>query len=158
VEIVGDYREFFETTVMGTSRLIQAAREAGVRRFVYVSSCGVYHPRLMSEGPISERTPTPEPPSWFVYGRAKLAAEDTVRREGAAPMEWVIVRPGYLYGPRNRAMHRYLRPFITSGPLMLIGDGNNDMAMLYVSDAARAIAAAGKTANAAGQTLIAAGN
>src|SRR5215470_10007957 len=74
VEIIGDYRDFHETTVKGTERLVEAARDAGVRRFVYVSSCGVYHPRLLSGGGVNEETPTPEPPSWFVYGRAKLAA------------------------------------------------------------------------------------
>ncbi len=158
VEIIGDYADFHETTVLGTQRLIAAAGHVGVPRFVYVSSCGVYHPKLMTERPITERTPTPPPPKWFVYGRAKLAAEEAVRRDVAPPMEWVVVRLGYLYGPRNRAMHRYLRPFITGGQVMLIGDGSNEMAMLYVGDAARALAAAGRTPAAAGQTLIAAGN
>lgn len=158
VEIVGDYREFHETTVMGTERLVQAARDAGVRRFVYVSSCGVYHPKLMSSGIISETTPTPTPPKWFVYGRTKLAAEEVVRELVAPPMDWVIIRLGYLYGPRNRALHRYFRPFFTTGPIMLIGNGENEMTMLYVQDAAHAVALAGRSKEAAGRTLIAAGN
>jgi len=158
VEIIGNYADFHETTVLGTQRLIEAARLVGVPRFVYVSSCGVYHPKLMTDRPITEQTPTPPPPKWFVYGRAKLAAEEAVRRDVTPPMEWVVVRLGYLYGPRNRAMHRYLRPFITGGQVMLIGDGSNEMAMLYVGDAARALVAAGRTPAAAGQTLIAAGN
>ncbi len=158
VEILGDFREFHETTVMGTERLVQAAREAGVRRFVYVSSCGVYHPKLMSSGVINESTPSPPPPKWFVYGRTKLAAEEVVRKNVATPMEWVIIRLGYLYGPRNRALHRYFRPFFTAGPIMLIGSGNNEMTMLYVHDAARAVALAGRSNEAVGRTLIAAGN
>jgi len=158
VEILGDFREFHETTVMGTERLIQAAQDAGVRRFVYVSSCGVYHPKLMSAGVINESTPSPPPPKWFVYGRTKLAAEEVVRRKVSAPMEWVIIRLGYLYGPRNRALHRYFRPFFTAGPIMLLGDGNNQMTMLYVEDAARAIALAGRSKDAVARTLIAAGS
>ncbi len=158
VEIVGDYEDFHRTTVLGTTRLIQAAAEMGVRRFVYVSSCGVFHPKLLGNGPLNERTPTPEPPKWFVYARSKLAAERAVRELVRPPMEWVIVRLAYLYGPRNRAFHRYLRPHVRRGVFMLLGDGSNEMAMLYVGDAARAVAAAGQCAEAAGQTLIAAGN
>jgi len=158
VEIVGDYEDFRRTTVMGTTRLIEAASEAGVRRFVYVSSCGVFHPKLLGNGVLNEQTPTPEPPKWFVYARSKLAAEAAVRERVRPPMEWVIVRLAYLYGPRNRAFHRYLLPHVRRGMFMLIGDGSNEMAMLYVGDAARAVAAAGRSAEAAGQTLIAAGN
>ncbi len=157
VEIVGNYRDFHETTVAGTQRLVDAAIAAGVRRFVYVSSCGVYHPRLLTAGVIYEDTPTPPPPRWFLYGRTKLAAEDVVRGCVRPPAEWVVVRLGYIYGPRNRTMHRYLRPLLTRYPLMLIGDGENEMAMLYVADAARAIVAAGRTPAAGGRTLIAAG-
>src|SRR5438552_34089 len=72
VEIVGTEEEFHRTTVVGTGRLVQAGNKAGVKRFVYVSSCGVYHPALMAAGHIiDESTPTPEPPGWFTYGRAK---------------------------------------------------------------------------------------
>lgn len=158
VEIVGEYREFHETTVAGTERLVAAAMRCGVRRFVYVSSCGVYHPRLLKEGTISEATQTPEPPSWFKYGRAKLAAENVVRRQIVPPSEWTIIRLGYLYGPRNRAMDRYLRPLLSRQSMRLLGRGDNELAMLYVTDAARAIVAAGRTPAAAGQTLIAVGS
>jgi nucleoside-diphosphate-sugar epimerase len=157
VDIVGGYASFHRTTVTGTARLIAAARRAGVRRFVYISSCGVYHPRLLHHGVIDENTPTPPPPRWFAYGRAKLEAEHVVRRDVQPPAEWVIVRLGYLYGPRNRAMHLYVRPLMTTYPVMFIGRGDNDMAMLYVTDAVRAIVAAGRTPDAAGRTLIAAG-
>lgn len=158
VEIVGDYEDFHQTTVMGTTRILQAAQEAGVRRFVYVSSCGVFHPKLLGNGALNEQSPTPEPPKWFVYARSKLAAERVVREQAQQPMEWVIVRLAYLYGPRNRAFHRYIRPHVRSTLFTLIGNGGNEMAMLYVGDAARAVAAAGLTPEAAGKTLIAAGD
>ncbi|MFO0971905.1 MAG: NAD-dependent epimerase/dehydratase family protein [Phycisphaerae bacterium] len=158
VEIVGDQRDFYETTVAGTQRLVSAALEAGVRRFVYISSCGVYHPKLLDAGRvITEHTPTPVPPRWFVYGRTKLAAEQVVRTQVVAPTEWVIVRLTYIFGPRNRTMHRYLRPFMTSPMLRVVGAGDNEMAMLYVTDAARCVVAAGRSPRAAGQSLIAAG-
>ncbi|MCK6455178.1 MAG: NAD-dependent epimerase/dehydratase family protein [Phycisphaerae bacterium] len=157
VDIVGGYKEFYETTVAGTERLIDAANTARVPRFVYVSSCGIYHPKLLRTGVINEDTPTPPPPSWFVYGRTKLAAENAVRRGIRPEPRWTIVRLGYVYGPRNRVMHRYLRPLMTRQPLMLVGDGNNEMAMVYVTDAVRAIVAAGHSSEAAGRALIVVG-
>jgi len=155
VEIVGTQEQFHRTTVLGTERLLRAAGEAGVRRFVHVSSCGVYHPRLLAAGQvINEETPSPEPPGWFVYGRAKYRAEQAVMRECASQMDWVIVRLGYLYGPRNRTMKTYLEPILRDKMMRLIGDGQNEMAMVYVVDAARAIALAGSRPEAARRVLI----
>ncbi len=154
VEIVGTEEEFQRTTVAGTEHLLRAANDAGVKRFVYVSSCGVYHPDLMANGQvINESTPTPEPPRWFTYGRAKLRAEGVVRQQCRG--EWVIVRLGYLYGPRNRTMKTYLEPVMRGGIMTLVGSGENEMAMVYVEDAARAIALAGRVSEAAGHILIA---
>jgi 2-alkyl-3-oxoalkanoate reductase len=159
VEIVGDEEDFHRTTVAGTARLVAAAREKQVRRFVQVSSCGVYSPALLASGQvINETTPTDEPPSWFVYGRSKYHAERVVREKAGPDMEWVIIRLGYLYGPRNRTMHTYLAPVMTDSIMMLIGDGTNEMALVYVEDAVRAIVLAGRCPAAAGQTLIAGGN
>lgn len=159
VEIVGSQRDFDRITVGGTESLLRAARAEGVKRFVYISSCGVYHPRILASGQeIDETTPSPEPPRWFVYGRAKYRAEGLLRQFEAENMDWVIVRLGYLYGPRNQTMRRYLESLFRMKVRVFIGDGSNEMAMLYVEDAARAVALAGRCPDAAGKILIAGGN
>lgn len=158
VDLVGSDADFHRTTVAGTQALVQSARDAAVRRFVYVSSCGVYHPDMLREGIIREDTPVREPPPWFRYGRAKLAAEQLVRERLTPPAEWVVLRLGYLYGPRNRAMKQYLYPLLASGKMSIIGRGDNEMAMVHVRDAVRAIVLAGRAPQAAGRVLIAAGN
>ena len=158
VEIVGSEADFHRTTVAGTARLLQAAGEKKVRRFVYVSSCGVYPPSMLATGKeITEATPVAEPPPWFPYGRAKYHAERIVREKTGPGMEWVIIRLGYLYGPGNRTMNTYLEPVMRDKIMMIIGDGSNEMAFVYVEDAVRAIVLAGRCPGAAGQTLIAAG-
>lgn len=158
VEFIGSWNEFQRTTIDGTQRLVNAAKKNGVRRFVFVSSCGVFHPNVMAEGQvINEFTESPDPPDWFPYARAKLAAERIVR-EIAPPMEWTIIRLGYLYGPRNRTMKTYLEPVMKGGIMTLLGDGSNPMALVYVGDAARAILLSGTTPEAAGKLLIAGGN
>jgi len=159
VEIVGSESDFMRTTVDGTRRLTEAATAAQVKRFVYVSSCGVYHPKLLSSGiVINEATPTPEPPRWFMYGRTKLMAEEVVRTSMPASIEWTIIRLGYLYGPRNKTMHTYLEPVFREGIARIIGGGDNEMAMVYVLDAVKAIALSGTRPAAKNQILIAGGD
>lgn len=159
VEIVGSEADFHRTTVAGTARLLQAAAEKKVRRLVYLSSCGVYPPSLLATGlEITETTPVMEPPPWFPYGRAKYHAERIVREKAGPDLERVILRLGYLYGPGNRTMHTYLAPIMRDPIMMIIGDGSNEMAFVYVEDAVRAVALAGRCPEAAGKTLIVAGN
>ena len=159
VDLVGTRDQFHQTTVAGTERLVAAAVQNGVGRFVQLSSCGIYHPAIFATGrAIDEFTPTPMPPKWFPYGRAKLTAEQVVR-EGCPPhTEWVVVRLGYLYGPRNRAMHTYVEPAMRDRSMMIVGDGHNPLAMIYVEDAVRAVVSAGNRPEAAGKILIAGGN
>ena len=84
---------FRAVTVEGPGRLVRAAREAGVSRFLFLSSIKVH-----GEG--SERPchpadpPAPEDP----YGQSKLEGELRLRQE-AGEMEWVVVRPPLVYGP-----------------------------------------------------------
>lgn len=159
VEIVGTEDEFQRTTVDGTRRLLQAAIANNVGRFVHISSCGVYHPKLLASGQtVDEFTPTPPPPKWFPYGRAKLRAEEAVRQECPASMEWVIVRLGYLYGPRNRTMKTHVEPAMRDSTMSILGKGDNVMAFTYVTDVTRAIALAGRAPAAARQILIAVGD
>jgi 2-alkyl-3-oxoalkanoate reductase len=158
VDLAGSEADFHRTTVAGTARILQAAVEKDVRRFVQVSSCGVFPPSVMAAGDvIDETTPVPEPPSWFPYGRAKYHAERIVREKAGPNLEWVIIRLGYVYGPGNRTMHTHLEPVMRRKIMRIIGDGTNELAFVYVKDAVRAIVAAGRCPQAAGQTLIAVG-
>ncbi len=158
VEFMGKEEEFHRTTIAGTQRMVAGARQAGVRRFVQVSSCGVYHPDLLATGVINEFTESPEPPKWFTYARAKYRAEGILREECGERMEWVIIRLGYLYGSRNRVMKEYLEPVITRGMMAIVGDGSNELAMVDVRDVVEAIALAGTCTEAAGKMLIAGPN
>lgn len=158
VDMIGSEADFRRTTIDGTRDLLKAAAASGVRRFVHVSSCGAYHPKLYTTGvPINEATPMREPPRWFMYGRAKYRAERVVMEECPDAMEWVIVRLGYVFGPRNRTLREYVEPAMRDPMMSILGNGRNPMAMVYVDDVARAIAAAGAVPAAAGRALIAAG-
>lgn len=79
----------FETgNVLGTLNLVNAAKAAGVKRFVFVSSLAAREPELS------------------VYGGSKARAEKIVRASG---LDWTIVRPPAVYGPRDRDMLELFR-------------------------------------------------
>jgi nucleoside-diphosphate-sugar epimerase len=86
----------WRTNVAGTVNALEAARMAGVERFVYVSSVAVYG--LNCAPLIDESMPTP--PVGQLYPDSKIAAEAEVRKSG---LPYVIVRPACIYGPRGTA-------------------------------------------------------
>lgn len=78
-----DPAEFTAANVSGTSAVIDAAKRAGVKRFVFVSSLSAREPQLSA------------------YGASKAQAEELVSGSG---LDWTIVRPPAVYGPRDRDM------------------------------------------------------
>lgn len=127
--------EFMAVNGGGTAALVRAARAAGVRRFVYVSS-------LAAGGPSADGRPVgPDavrPLS--AYGRSKAAGERAVlcHQDG---MSVAVVRPGAVYGPRDRAFLPLYR-IAKLGFFPLLGDGENLVSFLHVEDAAAAIVSA----------------
>lgn len=93
--------ETFEVNVMGTRRVLQAARSASsLQRFVYASTAAVYPP---CEGPNDERQ---QPGPIDVYGRTKLVGEDLVELfQGETGVPAVAARLFNVYGPDDTNDH-----------------------------------------------------
>ncbi|GAB2667659.1 NAD-dependent epimerase/dehydratase family protein [Arenimonas aestuarii] len=85
------------TNVGGTRRLLDAARDAGVRCFVYTSSVSAYS--HLAPGPLREDTPQQGARSWINYERNKHAAERLVRESG---LPFLILQPSHILGPGDR--------------------------------------------------------
>lgn len=75
-----DPAEFEAANVTGTARLVEAMRAAGAKRLVFVSSLAAREPRLSA------------------YGASKARAETVVEASG---LDWTIIRPPAVYGPRD---------------------------------------------------------
>ena len=75
-----DPADFHEANVVGTQKLLEACKAARARRFVFVSSLSAREPRLSQ------------------YGHSKAEAETVVQASG---LDWTIVRPPGVYGPRD---------------------------------------------------------
>ncbi len=91
-----DTRPLFEANVEGTRRVLQAAREAGVRRVVFTSSAAAvgFQPDRLSD----ENEPFNLPPQRFPYGYSKVLAEEVVRKAVEAGQEVVTVNPVVILG------------------------------------------------------------
>lgn len=83
-----DPDDFHQANVIGTRNLLRACQDASVRRFVFVSSLSARKPELSR------------------YGASKSEAERWV---GASRLDWTIVRPPAVYGPRDRDMLELFR-------------------------------------------------
>jgi len=132
-----DPDEFMRVNRDGTGNVLEAALAApgAPRRFVLVSSLAAAGPTVPGE-PIDEtRIPSPVTP----YGQSKLAAETLVR---AMALPWTIVRPPTVYGEWDREVLKVFK-LARSGVAPVLGDGTQELSVIYAGDLATALLAAG---------------
>jgi dihydroflavonol-4-reductase len=143
---------FHRVNVEGTAKLMSAAHAQGVKRFIFCSTAGIYGSRVA--GVIDENRPLHP---WNAYERSKVAAEDEVRRLARAyGMEYVILRPTAVYGPRDKRLQKLFRS-TARGRFPLFGRGDGRRHMVYVTDLADAFLRACVRPEAANQEMIIAG-
>ncbi|RDJ98733.1 UDP-glucose 4-epimerase family protein [Paraburkholderia lacunae] len=138
------------TNVTGTLRVAAAARRAGARRFVFVSSIKAVA-ESSSGCPIGEDdTPTPDDP----YGISKLEAERALVEYGhKSGLEIVIVRPPLVYGPGVRANFLQLMRAIANGIPLPLGAIGARRSLVFVDNLADALVHCTIDPRAAGQTF-----
>jgi 2-alkyl-3-oxoalkanoate reductase len=147
----GPAMEYERTNVQGLETLVRMALAAGVRRLVHVSSITVHGNDL--RGWADESAPFREEPN--PYSHSKLAGErllERMIREEGAPV--TVVRPGWIYGPRDTASFARVARMIETGRMAVVGDGENRLPLIYVRDAARGVLLAGEVARATGRSYL----
>ena len=145
----GDTEELYRAiNVDGTRRLLEAAKTAGVRRFVFVSSV-----KAMGEGGdgVQDETATPVPATW--YGKTKRAAE-TMAMEGDWTPETVVLRPALMYGMGVSGNVERMIDAVRSGRFPPVPEVGNSRSMVHGDDAADAVVLAATGARAAGRLFI----
>jgi uncharacterized protein YbjT (DUF2867 family) len=121
---------FEQVDYQGSVNQVDAAKAAGVRRYVYVSGVGAS---------------LEAPEHWF---RLKAMAEEHLQASG---MEWTIVRPSWVYGPRDHALNRLLG-FTNFLPFLpFFGDGEQPMQPVFIDDVGHVVAQAATAPEAANQ-------
>jgi UDP-glucose 4-epimerase len=143
-------RVYNEVNVGGTVSVMEAMRDAGVRRVVFTSSGAIYGEQ--AEQPVREdQVPNPQSP----YAVSKLAAEYYVRTIGALwGIETVILRIFNAYGPGQSlppshppVVPRFLHQALRGGSLVIFGGGGQTRDFVYVDDVVEALVAAAVAAD-----------
>lgn len=138
---------FRDINVGATRELIDAAVAAGVGRFVYGSTIGIYGEA--SQGQLDENSP-PRPAN--IYGRTKLEAEQLVRTYDSR-IETCIARISETYGPGDFRLLKLFKA-IDRGRFIVLGSGQNLRQVIYVDDLIRALILAAQHPMAVGQTFV----
>ena len=143
---------YHRVNVGATVLLLEAAKEAGVKRFVHCSSVGVIGD---VKHPPADETTECHPVN--IYERTKLegekAALDFARRTG---FSIVAVRPAWVYGPRCPRTAKLFRT-ISKGRFPIFGDGRNMRHPVYITDAIRGLELCAETPDIDGEVFIIAG-
>ena len=136
---------YYDTNVTGTFNVLQAARAAGVRRFMYAASSSCYG--------IPDHYPTPESAEIrpeYPYALTKYLGEQLVLHWGQVyGLPVVSLRFFNVYGPRSRTSGTYgavfgvfLAQLLAGKPLTIVGDGEQTRDFTFVGDVADAVASA----------------
>ena len=146
-------REFRRVNLEGTRRLAEGAEQAGVKRFIFLSSVKV-NGELTEKGkrPFTEANP-PQPED--AYGVSKWEAEQVLREiEARSDMEVVIIRSPLIYGPAVKGNFLTLIQLIERGmPLPLRGI-RNKRSLLSLTNLVDLICCCLENAAAAGETFL----
>lgn len=149
----GSWPEFEASIVKGTENLLRASAKARVPRFLHVSSGSVYGEACQGDTPAGESTPCEvdfAPDTCYDY--AKLQAEKVAfdyHHQGRVQVS--IVRPGGIYGPRDRVFCHKLFRLLSMPIIVWLGDSNPRLSAVYASDAADCAILAGIKERAVGQ-------
>jgi nucleoside-diphosphate-sugar epimerase len=136
----------FMNSALATRNLMDAFLRYGrLRRFVNVSSFAVYSTLGLKHGElVDESCPLEDAPQerFDAYGFGKLKQEELVKHYGSEyGLPYVIVRPGYVFGPGKRELNR--RVGISTFGLFIQVNGSHALPLSFVDNCAEAIALAG---------------
>ncbi|MBE9011490.1 SDR family oxidoreductase [Pseudanabaenaceae cyanobacterium LEGE 13415] len=139
--------EFRAINTEATRNLAIAARSAGVKRFVYLSSI-----KVNGDGQSTPYTEQSEPQPVDPYGISKWEAECALKQ--IEDLEVVILRPPLVYGAEVRANFLNLMKLVNKGIPLPLGSVNNRRSLVYVGNLVDAIAQCAIHPNAAGHTFL----
>lgn len=132
----GSRREFWRVNVEGTRHVLEGCRAAGVARLVYTST-----PSVVFDGRdlcgVDESVPYPSRYE-SAYPETKAIAERLVLAANGPDLATVSLRPHLIWGPGDPHFVPRITTRARAGRLRIVGDGRNEVDMIYIDDAAEA--------------------
>jgi len=151
--LVDDWAErdlMVKVNVTALENLLQAARTKSLRRFVYISSLVVFGMKPQID--LDETAPLVHTGDNYNY--TKILAEQVAGKYLAEGIPMVILRPPYIYGPRDRQFFPRLVGNISAGKFKFIGSGDNPFSLVYVGNLVEAMMLAAQRDEAVGKVFI----
>jgi nucleoside-diphosphate-sugar epimerase len=149
---VGDWspwQQFQREVIDATRNVLDACRQEQVQRVLYVSSIQVYGHPVYQGQPFTEDEPLGQNVrSWEFYARSKIAAEQHCQ---SYPGALTIVRPSWIYGPRDRNTLPRLLKTVKSRRVGLIDSGEKPLNIIHAADVARGVILAASSDRAVGR-------
>lgn len=144
--------KYREVNLHGTANLAQQAAQAGVKRFVYVSSLKV-NGEYTDPGRSFNECSVPDPHD--SYALSKWEAEQALHAISRdTEMEVAIVRPPLVYGPGVKANFAKLLKLVDHSVLLPMASVRNSRSLIYVGNLADALVVCATHPAAAGQTFL----
>jgi 2-alkyl-3-oxoalkanoate reductase len=140
VAVTGRWEEFEKANIVGTENVVGAARDAGVRSFVHVSSPSVAHAGSSLVG--APAGPADPGRARGHYARSKAQAEMLALGESSDSMAVVAIRPHLIWGPGDTQLVGRIVERARKGRLATVGSGAALVDSIYIDNAADALVAA----------------
>lgn len=138
--IAGDWvdkKMAYAVNVEGTKYLIREAEKIACKRFIYVSTIGVYGHEKYFDASENKRRKTS-----YIYEKTKLDAEKFIewyKKKNNTSMDFIIARPSSMYGEGDRYIIPAYSKYLREGKMILIGGGKSLYPIMHASDAATAL-------------------
>jgi len=143
----------YDVNVEGTVNLAKSAANAGVKRFIFLSSIGVLGGYTEKGSKFSKESPVQADNT---YTKSKLEAEKKLRDiEKDTGMEVVIIRAPLVYGQNAPGSFSQLKKLVSKVPLLPFGCIDNRRDFISVDNLVDLICCCCQHPNAAGQTFLA---
>lgn len=143
--------DYHAVNVQGVQNVLEAAREAGVKRVIHCSTVGVATGGRM---PFSEHTPYC-PPEWDKYETTKCEGEKTAlafAQKHDYPV--VVIRPAQVYGPGDVSKVKFYK-MVKKG--VIVSPGKTLKHLIYIDDLSRSFELALTNEEVVGKAVIIAG-
>ncbi len=144
---------FWDVNVKGTKKLLEAAKKAGIKKFIHCSTVGVQGD---IKNPPAKETHPNNPGDY--YQESKLEGEQLAleffKKEG---LKGTVVRPVGIYGPGDTRFLKIFK-FINNGKFRMIGDGNVLYHLTFVEDLVEGFRLAGESEKANNEIFTIGGN
>ena len=152
----GTADEFERVDLAGGRRLLDEAKRAGVRRFVFTSTMGAFKLGGLRDGSVVTEEMSDDPERVGHYSRAKLLMERLLlEANGTGDIEAVVLRPGLVFGDGISPYLEHL-PHVGSfkgDRYTVFGDGEVPLQLTYVGNVVDALWRAATSPDAPGQTF-----